>query len=149
MGTSEFGQLVEAFCKQAGIANKQSIISGNAFSIHGRLAWLQYLEHADLCRVILDLGQPKGGIPPSLLRMMLEFNCASDSRYLPSIGIHPENGNALLMLHPPMAVLRKETSLFELLQHQLKPVIDAWRTCFGALDNNDAESPALFDLGFA
>lgn len=149
MGTSEFRQLVVAFCKQVGIANTQSIISGNAFSIHGCLAWLQYLEHADLCRVILDLGQPKGGIPSSLLRMMLESNCANDSRYLPSLGINSKNGNALLMLHLPMAVLRKENSLFKLLQQQLKPVIDAWRTCFDALDNSDAESPVLPDLGFA
>lgn len=149
MGTSEFGQLVGAFCKQASIANKQSIISGNAFSIHGRLAWLQYLEHADQCRLILDLGQPKGGIPSSLLRMMLEFNCGSDSRYFPSIGIHPKNGNALLMLHPPMAVLRRESSLFELLHNQLKPVSEAWRTCLDALNENDSESPVLLDLGFA
>ena len=148
MGMSELRPLVVAFCKQAGIANSQSIISGNAFSIHGCLAWLHYLEHTDSCRVILELGQPVGGIPSSLLRMMLEFNCANDSRYLPSLGINPKNGNALLMLHPPIAVLLKETSLFELLDVQLKPVVDAWVRCFEAVKNETVEASVLNDRGF-
>ena len=148
MGMSEFRPLVEAFCKQAGIANSQSIISGNAFSIHGCLAWLQYLEPAGLCRIILELGQPEGGIPSSLLRMMLEFNCANDSKYLPSLGINPKNGNALLMLHPAIAVLRKEANLFELLEVQLKPVVDAWLRCFDAVKNEHVDAPVLPDLGF-
>lgn len=148
MGMSELRPLVVAFCKQAGIANSQSIISGNAFSIHGCLAWLHYLEHTDSCRVILELGQPVGGIPSSLLRMMLEFNCANDSRYLPSLGINPKNGNALLMLHPPIAVLRKETSLFELLDVQLKLVVDAWVRCFEAVKNETVEASVLNDRGF-
>lgn len=148
MGMSEFRPLVDAFCKQAGIANSQSIISGNAFAIHGCKAWLQYLEHVDLCRVILELGQPAGGIPSSLLRMMLEFNCANDARYLPSVGINPKDGNALLMLHPPIAVLRMETSLFELLDVQLKPVVDAWVRCFEAVSNETVDVPVLPDRGF-
>lgn len=148
MGMSEFRPIVVAFCKQAGIANSQSIISGNAFSIHGCLAWLQYLEHTDSCRVILELGQPEGGIPSSLLRMMLEFNCANDSRYLPTLGINPKNGNTLLMLHPPIAVLRTGTSLFELLDVQLKPVVDVWVRCFDAVKYETVEAPVLPDRGF-
>ena len=148
MGMSEFRQITEGFCKQAGIANSLSIIKGNAFSIHGRLAWLQYLPDSDACRVILDLGQPGQGFPPTLLRMMLEFNCASDSRYLPTLGINQKTGHALLMLHPPISLLRKETSLFTLLEIQLKPVIDAWLECFKAVEIDGAEMPALIDRGF-
>jgi hypothetical protein len=148
MEMSEFRPIVVAFCKQAGIANSQSIISGNAFSIHGCLAWLQYLEHTDSCRVILELGQPEGGIPSSLLRMMLEFNCANDSRYLPTLGINPKNGNTLLMLHPPIAVLHTGTSLFDLLDVQLKPVVDAWVRCFDAVKNETVEVSVLPDRGF-
>ncbi len=148
MGMSEFRPIVVAFCKQAGIANSESIISGNAFSMHGCLTWLQYLEHADLCRITLELGQPEGGIPSSLLRMMLEFNCANDSRYLPSLGINQKTGHALLMLHPPIILLRKETSLFTLLDMQLKPVIDAWLECFEAVEIDSVEMPALIDRGF-
>lgn len=148
MGMSQFRLLVESFCKQAGLANSESIIGGNAFSIHACLAWLQYLEHADLCRITLELGQPESGIPSSLLRMMLEFNCANESRYLPSLGINPINGNALLMLHTPVANLDKSSSLFELIDVQLKPVVDAWSRCFDAVSNEAAETPVLPDRGF-
>ena len=148
MGMSEFRQITEAFCKEAGIANSLSIIKGNAFSIHGRNAWLYHLPEGDSCRIVLDLGQPTQGFPPTLLRMMLEFNCANDSRYLPTLGINQKNGHALLMLHPPLSILRKETSLFTLLDIQFKPVIDAWLACFEAVEINDVEAPVLLDRGF-
>ena len=148
MGTSEFRQVTESFCKQAGISSSQSIIKGSAFSMHGCTAWLQYLPEPDLCRVILDLGQPRGGFPPALLRMMLEFNCANDSRYLPTLSIHQKSGNALLMLHPSISILRKDTSLYTLLQLQLEPVIGAWRKCFEAVEIDGVEAPMLLDQGF-
>jgi hypothetical protein len=148
MGMSEFRQITEGFCKQAGIADSTSIIKGNAFSIHGCLAWLQYLPDADLCRIILDLGQPKQDFPPTLLRMMLEFNCANESRYLPALGIDQKGGHALLMLHPPISTLRKETSLFTLLELQLKPVIHAWLNCFETVETDGMKAPALPDRGF-
>ncbi len=148
MGMSEFRQITEGFCKQAGMGNSLSIIKGNAFSIHGRLAWLQYLPDSDSCRVILDLGQPEQGFPPTLLRMMLEFNCGNESRYLPTLGLNQKSGNALLMLHPPLSIFRKETSLFALLDVQLKPVIDAWLACFEAVQVDGVEAPLLPDRGF-
>jgi hypothetical protein len=148
MGMSEFRQITEAFCKEGGIGNSLSIIKGEAFSIHGCLAWLHYLPDMDVCRVVLDLGQPKHGFPPTLLRMMLEFNCANASRYLPSLGLNEKDGHALLMLHPPISILRKETSLFTLLEIQLKPVIDAWLACFEAVEIDDLETPVLLDRGF-
>lgn len=148
MGMSEFRQVTEGFCRQAGIGNSLSIIKGNAFSIHGRLAWLHYLPDTDACRVILDLGQPEHGFPPSLLRMMLEFNCATESRFLPYLSLDQKDGHALLMLHPPISILRKETSLFTLLDIQLKPVIDAWLACFDAVEIDGVEMPAPVDRGF-
>jgi len=148
MGMSEFRQVAEGFCKQAGIGNSLSVIKGNAFSIHGCLAWLHYLPDMDACRIVLDLGQPTHGFPPTLLRMMLESNCANASRYLPSLGLDQKDGHALLMLHPPMSLLRKETSLFTLLDMQLKPVIDAWLACFAAVEIDNVEMPVLLDRGF-
>lgn len=148
MGMSEFRQITEAFCKEAGIGNSLSIVKGDAFSIHGCLAWLHYLPDMDACRVVLDLGQPRHGFPPTLLRMMLEFNCTNASRYLPSLGLNQKDGRALLMLHPPISILRKEISLFTLLDIQLKPVINAWLACFEAVEINGVEAPVLPDLGF-
>lgn len=148
MGMSEFRQITERFCKQAGISNSLPIIKGNAFSIHGCMAWLQYLPDADACRVILDLGQPEQGFPPDLLRMMLEFNCANDSRYLPTLGINHKNGHALLMLHPPISILRKDLSLFTLVAVQLEPVINAWQKCFEAVEIDGVTTPILVDRGF-
>ena len=52
------------------------------------------------------------------------------------------------MLHPPMAFLRNETSLFELLDVQLKPVVAAWVRCFDAVKNESVEAPVLADHGF-
>lgn len=148
MGMSEFRQVTESFCKEAGIGSSQSIIKGNAFSMHGCLAWLQYLPDSDICRIILDLGQPAQGFPPALLRMMLEFNCANDSRYLPTLGVNQKNGHALLMLHPSISILRKDTSLYTLLGVQLAPVIGAWRKCFEAVEIDGVEAPVLLDRGF-
>ena len=148
MGMSEFRQITEGFCKQAGIGNSLSIIKGNAFSIHGCLAWLHYLPETDGCRVILDLGQPRQGFPPTLLRMMLEFNCANESRYCPTLGINQKDGHALLMLHPTVSGLRKATDLYTLLELQLKPVISAWTACFDAVDIDNMETPVLLDRGF-
>lgn len=148
MGMSEFRQVVESFCKQAGISSSQSIIKGNAFSVHGCVAWLQYLPGPDLCRVILDMGQPEQGYPPALLRMMLEFNCANDSRYLPTLSVNRKNGHALMMLHPAISILRKDTSLYTLLQIQLEPVIGAWRKCFEAVEIDGVDAPMLPDQVF-
>ncbi len=148
MGISEFRQIAEGFCQQAGLPDSLSIVRGNAFSIHGRLAWLHYLPDSDQCRITLDLGQPGHGFPPAMLRMMLEFNCANQSRHLPALGISQKNGHALLMLHPSMAVLRKETSLFALLDIQLKPVIEAWVDCLDASDIDGMEAPVMLDRGF-
>ena len=52
------------------------------------------------------------------------------------------------MLHPSMAVLRKETSLFALLDIQLKPVIKAWVDCLDASDIDGMEAPVMLDRGF-
>jgi len=52
------------------------------------------------------------------------------------------------MLHPPIALLRTGTSLFELLDVQLKPVVDAWVRCFDAVKNENVEVPVLPDRGF-
>jgi len=148
MGMSEFRQVTEGFCKQAGIGNSQSIIKGSVFSIHACLASLQYLPESDVCRVILDLGRPKPGFTPALLRMMLEFNCANESRYLPTLGLDQKSGHALLMLHPPISILRQETSLYTLLGIQLAPVIGAWRNCFDAVEIDVVETSGLPDQGF-
>lgn len=148
MGMSEFRQVTENFCKQAGVSSSLSIIKGNAFSMHGCLTWLQYLPDQDVCRIILDLGQPAQGYTPALLRMMLEFNCANDSRYLPTLSINQKNGHAFLMLHPSISILRKDTSLYTLLGMQLEPVIGAWRKCFEAVEIDAVETSVLLDKGF-
>ena len=53
-----------------------------------------------------------------------------------------------MMLHPAISILRKDTSLYILLQLQLEPVIGAWRKCFEAVEIDGAEAPVLLDQSF-
>ncbi|MFS0753126.1 hypothetical protein ABC383_00310 [Noviherbaspirillum sp. 1P10PC] len=127
MAASEFQQIVKSFCKDACLQDHESILAGKPFIIHQCPTWLWFIEIADLCRIVIDLGMPADGISPRLGKMMLESNCSSKSKYLPFFGISEKNGHVLLMLHISLSILREEISLYFILDQQLLPVIAAWR----------------------
>lgn len=146
MGIYEFRRLVGGFCKEASLQESSEIASGKAFLIHQCLVWFQYIEVANLCRIVIDLGKPEEGIPSNMAYIMLESNCASHSKYLPFLGISDKDGHALLMLHISLEMLRNEVKLYYLLDQQLFPLIKAWRGCFEkcekAMPGSDKEVPS-------
>lgn len=150
MGIYEFRRIVSGFCKEAALQDSSAIASGKAFLIHQCLVWLQYIEVADLCRIVIDLGKPANGISSNVAQMMLESNCGSHSRYLPFLGINGKDGHALLMLHLPLSMLSHEIKLYFLLDQQLFPLIKAWQSCFASAGElvSDANE-VLPNCGFA
>lgn len=144
MGMPEYRQVIEQICRQAAVISIDAASTHEAMTINGIPVWFQYIEPADLCRVVVDLGAPDNGIPESALRTMLECNCSSTSVVLPFIGINPTDGHAILMLHMPIPMLQKDFGLFDELQKELVNIVNVWRKLFEISHSMDSERKISF-----
>ncbi|MBK4738114.1 type III secretion system chaperone family protein [Noviherbaspirillum pedocola] len=149
MGMPEYRQAIENFCEKAGITDVESVLHQGAITMRGIPVWLQYLEVADLCRVVVDLNAPDSGIPAEVCRMMLQSNCVNTSPYLPFLAINPIDGHAILILHLSVSALLHETDLSKLLDEQLAPVMESWREVLGAVDDAVHTAHRFENTGFA
>jgi hypothetical protein len=149
MGMPEFRQIIERYCRQAAIENSEAVIRGSPVAVHGCTVWLQYVNSADLCRVIVDLGVPDGGIPPDIWRMMLESNCTNNSRFLPFLALNPSDGHAILVLQMSLDMLRDESDFPKLLDEHLTPVVQTWRKTVEIIEASHSSGRSILSGDFA
>jgi hypothetical protein len=149
MGMPEYREVIEGFCARAGIADVNLVLHQGAIKVRGVPVWLQYFEPADLCRVVVDLGAPEGGIPAEVCRMMLKSNCVNPSPYLPFLCINPLDGHAILILHLSVSGLLRNTDLSILLDEQIAPVMKSWGEVIGAIDEAAHTAHRFENSGFA
>lgn len=150
MGMPEYRLIIEQICRQAAVTDVEAALTREAFTINGIPVWFQYIEPADLCRLVVDLGAPDNGIPEIALRAMLECNCSSTSVALPFVGINPADGHAILMLHLSIPALQTDFDLFNDLQKELAGIVSVWHKLFEISHPMDTERKISFpDLNHA
>ena len=138
MGIREFRHILEGACAMAPGWNVEKIMVGNPVYSNAVPVWIQYFEPADLCRVVVDLGELDGEIPAAVWRTMLESNCTSTSSFLPFLGISPADGHAVLVMHLSIETFRRhslETGFSQFLDEKLEPVVTSWRKGLDDISN--------------
>lgn len=152
MGMQDYRQILESICETNQAWNAEIILLGNPVYSNDVPVWIQYFEPADLCRIVLDLGVVEGKYMASVWRIMLESNCTNRSSLLPFLGMNPENGHAILVMHLSMDAFRRhacETGFARFLDESLAPLLTSWRSGIDAISNfRDAGGQMLGD-GFA
>jgi hypothetical protein len=130
MGLAEYRDVIEKFCDAADIENVSDILHRGAVLVGQNAVLLEYLEAVDQCRVTLDLGLPQGEDLASLYRLLLESNFDLAPDFQPVHSVHPESGHAILVLQIPLARLRDDVDLFELMTIDIEQVTEAWSNVF-------------------
>jgi hypothetical protein len=152
MGIQDYRQILESICETNQAWNAEIILLGNPVYSNDVPVWIQYFEPADLCRIVLDLGALEGKYMASVWRMMLESNCANRSSLLPFLGMNPENGHAILVMHLSMDAFRKhacEPGFARFLEEILAPLLTSWRSGISAISNFSHADGELRSGGFA
>lgn len=149
MGMPEYRGIIEAYCDRTGIADVEAVLQQGAITVHGAPVWLRYVEPADLCRIVVDLGAADEGMPPQVWRAMLEFNYTNRSDFLPTLSMNPADGHAVLVLHAALSRLSREQDLPKWLDEHLAPAIDAWHRVFEMARHGRTAGQYRFGDGFA
>lgn len=118
-------------CSQLGL-DVSTLHEGDPIAVGETLVYVDYVEPADMCRVVVDLGPLPDERRAELLQVMLEANCLDAADILPVFSLHPVTSRAVLTLFVPVAGLdshRHELAL--LLSERVPELIEGWTELLG------------------
>ena len=152
MGMQDYRLILETACTSSSTWNADSIFYGNPVVLNGLHVWFQYFEPADLCRIVIDLGPIEDKARGPVWRMMLESNCRNNSEFLPLLALHPENGNAILVMHLSLEKFEfhaRRPDFFRHLEGMLVPLVESWRDGNDVMSRVGQSASPIFGDGFA
>ena len=152
MGMQDYRQILEGICETNDSWNAEKILLGDPVHSNDLPVWIQYVEPADLCRVVIDLGALEGEYVAPVWRMLLESNCTNRSPLLPFLGLNPANGHAILLLHLSIDAFRKqahEPGFPRFLDESLAPLLASWHKGIDAMLRNSPADEHRLGFGFA
>lgn len=152
MGMQDYRLILKTACASSSTWNADSIFYGNPVVLNGLRVWFQYFEPADLCRIVIDLGPIEDKARGPMWRMMLESNCKNSSEFLPVLALHPENGNAILVMHLSMEKFEfhaRRPAFFRYIEEMLAPLVESWRKGNDVMSSVGQSASPIFGDGFA
>jgi hypothetical protein len=152
MGMQEYRHILESICETNPCWNAEKILLGAPVYSNDAPVWIQYVEPADLCRIVLDLGALEGDYLAPVWRMMLESNCTNRSSLLPFLGMNPANNHAILIMHLSIDAFRKHAcspGFARFLDESLAPLLTSWRRGIHAISNFSHADEQMLGGGFA
>ena len=152
MGMQDYRQILESICETNRSWDTEKILLGSPVYSNDLPVWIQYVEPADLCRIVIDLGALEGEYVAPVWRMMLESNCTNRSSLLPFLGLNPANGHAILIMHLSIDAFRKhayEPGFARFLDESLAPLLSSWRKGINAMSDINHADEQMLGGGFA
>lgn len=137
MSMHDYEQVIDAFCKEASIPNVDAVLRNKLVQFGNAMVQLNYNDDLDCCRVQVGLSRPDYPYSPEFMYLMLETNAGLEAPGLPTFGIDEQSGNAVLMLHFPVARLRQGPSLFAILDANLDSLLSHWNTLLASISGDE------------
>ncbi|VTU18787.1 hypothetical protein H4CHR_00255 [Variovorax sp. PBS-H4] len=130
MSREDYVGLVQDFCEEIGLAHASELLDQGVLQMEDMLVGIEYLEEREEIRILMDLGEIEDERGRAiLLPLLLQSNLSNTSAYLPTFSLHPETGHPIVAYHLPlMTLLEEDISLAFVLNEQLLPVFDEWKS---------------------
>jgi hypothetical protein len=130
MSREDYVELVQDFCEEVGLENASELLDQGVLQMEDMLIGIEYLDEREEIRLLMDLGEIEDEKDrATLLPLLLQSNLSNTSAYLPTFSLHPETGHPIVAYHVPLiALLAEDVGLAFVLNEQLLPLFDQWKS---------------------